>query len=81
RSRNSFVKSRHGWRVTAAIVGGFAALGVATVGGTFSSRTPERRAASDDSETIQTKSIPIAAMSKGDRLPLPVKLALAGSAS
>lgn len=81
RPRNSFLKSRHGWRVAVALAGGCAALGVATIGGTFSSRDPGQRVAINDGETVQTKSIPVTAMSKGDRLPLPVKLALAGSAS
>lgn len=87
-SLRPLLKSRHGVRVAVAIVGGCAALGTATIGGTFpswSSRDPGRTVSGTsgraDGETIQMKSDPVIAMIKADRMPLPAKLALAGSAT
>jgi hypothetical protein len=95
-------RHRRSAAIVAALVGGTAALGLATVGGALSSApgatqfqpdpqfpvtsmdgssAPQGMESDMAGETVMVKSAPHAVLAKADRMPLPMKLALAGSAT
>jgi len=89
----SKLRVRGGARVALAIFGGILALALATVGGAMSI-APLSQSVTDDhmsglampvgtdqGESIITKSLPVQALAKADRMPISVRMALAGSAS